>query len=87
VWDNPVDSGVIRQRSGVAWVLLPCGASADFRDNEGGTQLMLVSQEHLSIIRLLLYSGGAVDLSDIDSLIPSHDEAHPYSNPRSIPAQ
>jgi hypothetical protein len=40
--------------SGVTRVLLPHGASADFRDNEGGTELMLVPQEHLNIVRLLL---------------------------------
>jgi hypothetical protein len=38
----------------IIWILRPHGASADFHDNEGGTQLMLVPQKRLDIVHLLL---------------------------------
>lgn len=49
--DKSVDAGIIQQpeRSGVVWVLLPHGGSADFRDNENSIDVSIArTSEDLS---------------------------------------
>ena len=60
--------------------LLQCGASVNFKDNEGNTALMQSAQEgHLGVCHLLLKSGASVKLKDNEgftALISSAQEGH-----------
>jgi hypothetical protein len=82
-WHFSVDGGFDREVAlYYGFYYVPHGASADFRDNEGGIQLMLVSQEHL--ISFVCCSRMAWPWTSVKSTAGFRHTMRHRSNPRSL---